>query len=182
MLRTGAEVEVPAKDVSGLSVPHPPLPAPSPNHGLQTSPRTVFCFVFLFVWFWPSHGACGILVPQLGIEPLPLAMEVWGLNHWTSREVSALFFILSGAQRVTSRAIWVSGCSWEGMRWQRVGIPLALPQLNAISSSAQADQTGAQQMTCSCEAFVVETESQMAVRPFLLSCSLHAVLQGWGWE
>lgn len=33
-------------------------------------------------------------------------------------------------------------------------------------------------MTCSCEAFVVETESQMAVRPFLLSCSLHAVFTG----
>ena len=31
--------------------------------------------------------ACGILVPRLGIEPVPSAMEVWSLNHWIAREV-----------------------------------------------------------------------------------------------
>ena len=31
--------------------------------------------------------ACRILVPQSGIEPAPLGMEVWSLNHWTAREV-----------------------------------------------------------------------------------------------
>ena len=25
--------------------------------------------------------ACGILAPQLGIEPAPLALEAWSLNH-----------------------------------------------------------------------------------------------------
>ena len=34
-----------------------------------------------------TMGAYGILVPQLGIEPMPLALEAWSLNHWTSREV-----------------------------------------------------------------------------------------------
>ena len=24
---------------------------------------------FLFIYFWPHHAACGILVPQLKIEP-----------------------------------------------------------------------------------------------------------------
>ena len=47
LLQTGAEVEVPAKDVSGLSVTRPPLPpTPCHPHGQQTSPRTVFYFVF----------------------------------------------------------------------------------------------------------------------------------------
>ena len=31
--------------------------------------------------------ACGILVPQLGIEPMPPALETWSFNHWTSMEV-----------------------------------------------------------------------------------------------
>ena len=34
--------------------------------------------------------ACGILVPQPGIEPTPLAVEAWSLNHWTAREVPFL--------------------------------------------------------------------------------------------
>ena len=31
--------------------------------------------------------ACGILVPQPGIEPTSLASEAQHLNHWTAREV-----------------------------------------------------------------------------------------------
>ena len=31
--------------------------------------------------------ACRILVPQPGIEPVPPAVEVWSLNHWTTKEV-----------------------------------------------------------------------------------------------
>ena len=40
---------------------------------------------YYFFFFW--HAACGILVPQPGIEPVPAAMEGWSLNHWTTREV-----------------------------------------------------------------------------------------------
>ena len=36
--------------------------------------------------FWLCHSACGILVPWPGIEPMPPAMEVWSLNHWTARK------------------------------------------------------------------------------------------------
>ena len=31
--------------------------------------------------------ACGILVSQLGIKPLPPAGEVWSHNYWTTGEV-----------------------------------------------------------------------------------------------
>ena len=34
-----------------------------------------------------GHAACGILVPQLG--NMPLALEVWSLNHWTTRQIPA---------------------------------------------------------------------------------------------
>ena len=36
--------------------------------------------------------ACGILAPQPGIEPVPPAVEVWSLSHWTAREVSSIHF------------------------------------------------------------------------------------------
>ena len=37
---------------------------------------------------WESHHvACGILVPQPGIEPVSPALEALSLNHWTAREV-----------------------------------------------------------------------------------------------
>ena len=40
------------------------------------------------VFFWPTHTACGILVPRPGIEPRPpRAVEARSLNHWTFREV-----------------------------------------------------------------------------------------------
>ena len=42
-----------------------------------------------FFWggdFWPSHAACGILVPQPGMEPGALAMRALSPNHWATRE------------------------------------------------------------------------------------------------
>ena len=46
----------------------------------------------LFFTFFPifCHAACGILVPQPGIEPVPPTVEVRCLNHWTAREVPLL--------------------------------------------------------------------------------------------
>ena len=41
-------------------------------------------FIFFF-FFGLCCTACGILVPQPGIEPA--ALEAWSLNHWTPREV-----------------------------------------------------------------------------------------------
>ena len=35
-------------------------------------------------WFFEE---CGILVPQPGIEPAPLALEGEVFNHWTAKEV-----------------------------------------------------------------------------------------------
>ena len=33
--------------------------------------------------------ACGILVPQPGIESRPWALKVWSPSHWTTREFPA---------------------------------------------------------------------------------------------
>ena len=48
--------------------------------------------ILLFIYFSAPCGlwACGILVPQPGIKPVPPALEVQSLNQWTAREVSVL--------------------------------------------------------------------------------------------
>ena len=47
----------------------------------------IFNGLFFVLFFFAVPLACGILAPQLGIEPVPLALEAWSLNHWTTREV-----------------------------------------------------------------------------------------------
>ena len=47
-------------------------------------------FYFNFLFSWPSHVAGGILVPRLGIELMPLALEAQSLNHWTTRQIPSL--------------------------------------------------------------------------------------------
>jgi len=50
-------------------------------------------FFFFFFSFWLHGMACGILVPQPEIEPVPSALEVWSLNHWTREVLRKCFFI-----------------------------------------------------------------------------------------
>ena len=46
-----------------------------------------------FYFFFFCHCvACGILVPQPGIEPMPPELGVQSLTHWTSREESSPYF------------------------------------------------------------------------------------------
>ena len=48
-----------------------------------------FWVVFSFSFF--GYVACGILVPQPGIEPVPPALEEQSLNCWTTKEVPHIF-------------------------------------------------------------------------------------------
>ena len=50
------------------------------------------CLILAFFFFF--HKTCYILLPQLGIEPMPPAVEAQSLNHWTTREVPRTDFIL----------------------------------------------------------------------------------------
>ena len=51
---------------------------------------------FIFeLYFSPLFFGCiiyEILVPQRGIKPMPIALEAWSLNHWTTREVQSNYF------------------------------------------------------------------------------------------
>ena len=50
-----------------------------------------------FVLFWgggPYCTACGISVPQAGIELVPPVVEAQILNHWTAREVLVFLMVI----------------------------------------------------------------------------------------
>ena len=34
---------------------------------------------YIYMYFWSHHMTCGILVPWLGIEPMPSALKAWGV-------------------------------------------------------------------------------------------------------
>ena len=61
--------------------------------------------------------ACGILVPQSGIEPVPAALVVQSLNHWTTREVplGASFVSLLTRAAGPARGIQLSSLASEEM-------------------------------------------------------------------
>ena len=68
--------------------------------GLYFNFSWILCLLqFLWVWgflsvvfSWPYLTACAILVLWAGTEPAPLALEVWSLNHWTTREAPGFCF------------------------------------------------------------------------------------------
>ena len=65
---------------------------------LGFSDRGFVCLFVCLLFVWLHHAACGILVPQPGIEPAPPAVAARSCNHWTAREVpgfSVLILMLS---------------------------------------------------------------------------------------
>ena len=53
-----------------------------------------FFFVLFQGWFWQLYVAYGILVPQPGIKPKPMAVKVLSPNHQTTRGIpQRVFFI-----------------------------------------------------------------------------------------
>ena len=61
-----------------------------PNFPRDTLLVVLFVLFLIFYFFWPPCGACGILVPRLGIKPGPTAVKAWSPNHWTTREFHLL--------------------------------------------------------------------------------------------
>ena len=49
---------------------------------------------FSFFFFCPHCVACGILFPWPGMEPELPAVEAQSLNHYTTREVPTLGFLI----------------------------------------------------------------------------------------
>ena len=48
--------------------------------------QTLLIFMPNLSIFWLCHVSCGILFPQPGIKPRPLAVKVQSPNHWADRK------------------------------------------------------------------------------------------------
>ena len=65
---------------------------------------------YFFFTFWPCCVACGILVPQPGIEPTSLALGAWSLSRRTTREFALLFLEFTPSPRHCTRHLsWAKG-------------------------------------------------------------------------
>lgn len=53
--------------------------------------ENVVVFFFLLhlskrFFFWLPYSACRLLVPQIGVEPMPPAVDMQSPNHWSAQE------------------------------------------------------------------------------------------------
>ena len=82
---------------------------------------TIITIIYLFMYlFLPHCTACEILVPQPGIEPRPLSVSTWSLNHWTAEDFTVIIINNSSyliAQLVNNpsamQETWVRSLGWE---------------------------------------------------------------------
>ena len=63
------------------------------KHTPEHSVHTVFdLFTYcIYVFIWPFHTTCWILVPPQGIPLTPPVLEAWNPYHWTTREILAFY-------------------------------------------------------------------------------------------
>ena len=102
----------------------------------------VIKMAWLVFFFRPCHTACGILIPQPGIEPVPLPVEARSPNHWTARECPKLAWVLILISLCIGCLIahewvggWVEGRQEVGIRPKGNSQDVPLPCL-ALSSGA----------------------------------------------
>ena len=62
------------------------LEVPGPSHSRQDKDAVSEA---ASVFRWLHHMSRRILLPHLGIEPVPPAVEVWSPKHWTAGEIPA---------------------------------------------------------------------------------------------
>ena len=79
---------------------HPWLTVSKSPQSKQKYYNNNLCRMWWFFFSFGSAAACGIFVSQPRTEPMPSAVEVQSLNHWTTREVTGKD-LKSGAHRLS---------------------------------------------------------------------------------
>ena len=82
----------------------------------MTSGFNFHFFPLFFFFFWLHCMAYRILVPWLGIEPMPPVVEAQSPNHWTTREFPRFHFL------TLCLMCWL----FSGVVWQQVQVKLKM--------------------------------------------------------
>ena len=77
---------------------------------------TFFLKLFCFLNFWLSWAVYGILVPQTGMEPRPLALREWSSKHWTTRDFLGNHFFVKEAQNTFCPSLFLLKISFQQWR------------------------------------------------------------------
>ena len=101
-------------------------------------------WVLTVFWFWLHCAACGILVPQPGIAPRPLAVKAQSSNHWTTREFPWLFFenfvlTLSDMIKMTAAS---RIAEWVYVASNKIPVMIVKPFLKKWLTTNALDDTG----------------------------------------
>ena len=100
--------------------------------------------LFSFFFFWPRRAACGILVPQPGIEPATPTLEAWSLNHRTARDVPVVPIFLD---KETGGPVTCPKLpSWEVIENSQCGNPAG--HLVAQKQNLRSDLRGGKEQPC----------------------------------
>ena len=86
----------------------------------------------LLFFFFGHTAKCGILVPWPGIKPVSSALQIWSLNHWTTREVPmGLYYSLHFTDKKTKARSAQAACPIFFLKgWVLVTCPV----LSSVSS------------------------------------------------
>ena len=94
---------------------------------------SVIFFFQLTLYFWPSSVTPETFVPRPGIKPMPLALQVWSLNHWTTRKSSVIICLHLSLRRSWS---W-----WPLPRPLEHHCPSSLPKVQKQAGGSAGEQT-----------------------------------------
>ena len=87
--------------------------------------HSIHIFIFML---WST--ACGILVPQPGMESVPAAVGVRCPNHWITQEVPGLYF----KNTFTKNRVWKGDKIWVGnltLQWRNLAINQSKTKVNS---------------------------------------------------
>lgn len=88
----------------------------------------LYSYIYLYFNFWPHPAACGISVPQLGIESTPPALEVRSLDHQGSPRSGIIWTHRKGRVFGVSRT--TTSCFQQALRTLPAVLPLSFQTTN----------------------------------------------------
>ena len=130
-------------------------------------------------------AACGILIPQPGIEPMPPALEVQSFNHWTSKETPWLCgFIWPARWYLKSWKLLLALKNWEILHLKKTQLSQIVLKMYMFCSHRSAFLCGSRWLELSIRCHLAPVLSH----PYCIHCLLSSMRwilwpqkQTWSW-